>query len=94
VVTGASDGIGKEYAIELARRGSNVCLVGRSKEKLVAVEEEIKKSTPNVSTRVVIIDLAHATEATWTKFAAEIADLNITILSTLVSGLKKKSQLY
>jgi 17beta-estradiol 17-dehydrogenase / very-long-chain 3-oxoacyl-CoA reductase len=80
VVTGASDGIGKEYAIELARRGSNVCLVGRSKEKLDAVQEEIKKSTPNAQTRVVIIDLAHANEATWAKFAAEIADLNATIL--------------
>ena len=81
VVTGASDGIGKEYAIELARRGSNVCLVGRSKEKLDAVQEEIKKNTPNAQTRVVIIDLAHANEVSWVKFATDIADLNITILS-------------
>ena len=93
MVTGASDGIGKEYAIELARRGSNVCLVGRSKEKLDAVQEEIKKSTPNAQTRVVIIDLAHANEATWAKFAAEIADLNATILSKPDLTLRLKQSL-
>ncbi len=34
LVTGASSGIGREFAIELAKRGINVVLVGRNKERL------------------------------------------------------------
>ena len=41
VVTGATDGIGKAYAIEFSRRGMNVVLISRSAEKLQAVAQEI-----------------------------------------------------
>lgn len=41
VVTGASDGIGKFGAIELAKQGANVIVVGRSPEKTAAVAKEI-----------------------------------------------------
>uniref|UniRef100_A0A8C6WG57 Hydroxysteroid (20-beta) dehydrogenase 2 n=1 Tax=Neogobius melanostomus TaxID=47308 RepID=A0A8C6WG57_9GOBI len=41
VVTGATSGIGKAYAIELARRGLDVVLVGRSEDKLRTVAMEI-----------------------------------------------------
>uniref|UniRef100_A0A8C6ZLI8 3-ketoacyl-CoA reductase n=1 Tax=Nothoprocta perdicaria TaxID=30464 RepID=A0A8C6ZLI8_NOTPE len=41
VVTGATDGIGKAYAEELARRGMKVALISRSKEKLDQVASEI-----------------------------------------------------
>jgi len=43
VVTGATDGIGKEYARELARQGLNLVLISRTKEKLIAVTNEIGK---------------------------------------------------
>lgn len=41
VVTGASDGIGKAYAFELARLGFNVVLISRTAAKLEAVADEI-----------------------------------------------------
>jgi len=41
VVTGATDGIGKAYAVELGRRGLNIVLISRSAEKLQAVAQEI-----------------------------------------------------
>lgn len=40
-VTGSSDGIGKEYAKELARQGINVVLIARNEAKLKAVADEI-----------------------------------------------------
>ena len=43
VVTGASSGIGKAYAKELAARGCHVVLVARSNDKLVALAGEIKR---------------------------------------------------
>ncbi|CAG02897.1 unnamed protein product [Tetraodon nigroviridis] len=42
VVTGATSGIGKAYAAELARRGLNVVLVSRCNKKLQAVAKEIE----------------------------------------------------
>jgi len=41
IVTGATDGIGKEYARELARLGMNIILMSRSMDKLTRVAQEI-----------------------------------------------------
>ena len=41
LVTGASDGIGREAAITYARYGASVILLGRSEEKLRSVAQEI-----------------------------------------------------
>ena len=43
VITGASSGIGEAAAIEFAKNGSNVILVGRRKEKLLEVEKKLSK---------------------------------------------------
>ena len=43
LITGATDGIGKEAAIELAKKGCNLILIGRNKEKGEKVVEEIRK---------------------------------------------------
>lgn len=42
IVTGASDGLGKEVALKLAGVGINVALVARNKEKLEEVKKQIK----------------------------------------------------
>jgi len=40
-VTGASDGIGKEFAFQLAKAGFNVLLVARNEEFLSSAASEI-----------------------------------------------------
>lgn len=42
VVTGASSGIGRELARELAKRGFDLILVGRRKERLICLQKEMK----------------------------------------------------
>ena len=42
LVTGASSGIGRDMAKELAKRGYNLILVARDEQKLKEVSEEIK----------------------------------------------------
>jgi short-subunit dehydrogenase len=41
VITGASDGIGKEFASQLAKKKFNVLLVSRTESKLQALAEEL-----------------------------------------------------
>jgi len=40
VVTGSSDGIGKEIALRLAKDGVKLALIARNEEKLAAVSKE------------------------------------------------------
>jgi 3-oxoacyl-[acyl-carrier protein] reductase len=49
LITGASQGIGRACAIELARAGATVALAARNQEKLDAVANEIRSSGGNAS---------------------------------------------
>ena len=42
MITGASDGLGRAYAMELAKAGFNIILVARSPEKMEKVAQEIR----------------------------------------------------
>lgn len=41
MITGSTDGIGKEYAKQLAQRGINIVLIARNESKLIDVSKEI-----------------------------------------------------
>ena len=45
LITGASEGIGKEAALEFARQGAHVVLIARSQDKLEAIYDEIEATT-------------------------------------------------
>lgn len=53
LVTGASSGIGKEIAIQVARMGANLILNARNEERLKVVANQISKD----STKIIIGDL-------------------------------------
>lgn len=57
LVTGASSGIGEEFARQLAARGAHVVLVARSAEKLERLAGDLR-STHGVQVRVMPADLA------------------------------------
>lgn len=58
LVTGATDGIGKGFCIELAKKGLNIILVSRSKSKLSKVSEELKEINKNIKTLIVEFDFS------------------------------------
>jgi 17beta-estradiol 17-dehydrogenase / very-long-chain 3-oxoacyl-CoA reductase len=56
VITGASEGIGRAYSEELARRGINVFLISRSEQKLRTLGERLENEY-NIKTTIFPIDL-------------------------------------
>jgi hypothetical protein len=60
LITGASSGIGRASAIQFAKKGANVILVARNKEKLLQADKDLKKF--NVSTLVCECDISNKTQ--------------------------------
>lgn len=62
LVTGATQGVGKETALQLARKGAQVVIVGRSKTRTAATVEWIKKETGNDHVEFLVADLSSQQE--------------------------------
>jgi uncharacterized protein len=79
LVTGASSGIGESFARELARRGADLVLVARSRDKLTTLAANLNRSF-GVAADVAVVDLARHSAAE--DLAAELSgrDLQIDIL--------------
>ncbi|WP_299029146.1 SDR family oxidoreductase [uncultured Thermanaerothrix sp.] len=58
LITGATDGIGKVTARELAKQGAQVVIVGRNPEKTAQVAEELRRVSDNPKVDYLIADLA------------------------------------
>lgn len=72
LITGATGGMGRVVATELARRGATVALVARDLEKGEAVRREIVASTGNASVDLFIADLAEFGDVQ--RLAAEVRE--------------------
>lgn len=62
LVTGATNGIGKITALELARQGAHVIIVGRSPAKTAAVAEELRRQSGSSAVDYLLADLAQVDE--------------------------------
>ncbi|MFZ4816202.1 MAG: SDR family NAD(P)-dependent oxidoreductase [Phototrophicaceae bacterium] len=58
VVTGSTDGIGKQIALGLARGGAQILIVGRNPQKAQRVLEEIRAIHPSASPEFATFDLS------------------------------------
>jgi short-subunit dehydrogenase len=76
VVTGASDGIGREIVRDLAARRLNVVLVARRGDRLEALAAETRKA--GVEARVLVADLANSADID--RVLAETDGLDIGLL--------------
>jgi uncharacterized protein len=78
VVTGASSGIGAVYADRLARRGYDLILVARNRERLDALARHIGEDTGR-AVDVVTADLTRAADLRWVESRLR-EDASITLL--------------
>lgn len=77
VVTGASAGLGAEFARQLAARGLHVVLAARRAERLTALAAELE-AAHSVQTRSIPVDLATADGPA--RLVAAVADLDVGLL--------------
>jgi len=76
LVTGCTQGIGKEYAMALARNGLNIVLISRNKQKLDNVANEIRDSY-KVDTMTVVADFTNP--ETISKAVKKVKSANIDL---------------
>ncbi|MDC2172607.1 SDR family NAD(P)-dependent oxidoreductase [Bacteroides thetaiotaomicron] len=72
LVTGSSDGIGKETAKTLAKQGHTIIMHGRNPEKTKAAYEEVKKESGNDKVKYYLADFLSLAEVR--KFADKIKE--------------------
>lgn len=90
VITGASDGIGKEFSIQLAKRGFNIALIAKNDEKLTNVEREIQQRYPQVQTMKIVKDFKNSMEPKfYEEIASQLSNVNVSILINNVGVLLK-----
>lgn len=78
LITGASNGIGKACARVFARKGYNLVLVARHREKLEAVKAELNEY--NVNIKIVVMDLTGEDSAVDLYNDLMLEDISIDIL--------------
>jgi uncharacterized protein len=62
LITGASAGIGREFARQLAGRAGSLVLVARRLERLEELRDELTKKDPNLNVHVRPVDLSQGSE--------------------------------
>lgn len=80
MITGASDGLGKEFALQIARAGFNVLLVSRTESKLISLADEIKSKNPATQTKILAMDFAQNKDSDYEQLKGLVDGLDIAIL--------------
>lgn len=105
VITGATDGIGREFALQLGKAGFNVFMASRSEAKLETLASEIRQcfsgffvsddsmvypGSIGVESRFYAIDFAEkGNEESWQGLFVALSSLNIGVL-----GISKQILLF
>ncbi|XP_013784109.2 inactive hydroxysteroid dehydrogenase-like protein 1 [Limulus polyphemus] len=79
VVTGGTDGIGKAYCREFAKRGLNIIIISRSLDKLKTTAEELEKDF-GVATGIIQADFTEISRDLYTEIKEQLEDKEIGIL--------------
>ncbi|KAJ9629708.1 hypothetical protein H2203_002089 [Taxawa tesnikishii (nom. ined.)] len=80
VITGASDGIGKEYALQLAAKGFNIVLVSRTKSKLESLASDIESKYGSVQTKILAMDFAQNRDSDFDALRSLVSGVEVAIL--------------
>nr|XP_043606065.1 very-long-chain 3-oxoacyl-CoA reductase 1-like [Erigeron canadensis] len=87
LVTGSTDGIGKAFAFELAKKGLNLILVGRNPKKLEDVTNEIQSKFSKTRIKNVVFDFSGNISEGIKKISDVIEGLDVGVLINNVGSV-------
>lgn len=97
LITGASDGLGKALAYEMAERGYNLALSARRAEKLEAIKDDLGKKHPQqrVETAVLDVNDLSAVRPCLEELQRKLGQLDIVMVNAGIAyaGVLGKSEL-
>lgn len=87
VITGASDGIGKALAMEMAKRGYNLALSARRDNLLEDLKQEIQKNFPSRTVVTEVLDVTDYSqvEKVFSRFSESLGSLDIVVANAGIS---------
>ncbi|CAD8186168.1 unnamed protein product [Paramecium octaurelia] len=81
LITGGAGGIGREFALDLARKGFNLIIVDFNQAGLDSIQQEIKQIKNDLMVKTLLLDFSKGDNAEFfKKFQQEISKLDISIL--------------
>ncbi|KAK4044082.1 hypothetical protein C8A01DRAFT_12425 [Parachaetomium inaequale] len=80
VVTGASDGLGKEFASQLAAKGFNLVLVSRTQSKLDTLARELTLRWSGLQAKTLAMDYSEDNDADYERLTQLLSGLDVGIL--------------
>jgi 17beta-estradiol 17-dehydrogenase / very-long-chain 3-oxoacyl-CoA reductase len=80
IVTGATDGIGKGMAFELARKGCNIILISRTPSRLEECKNELLAKHSKVTVETLDIDFSNLDDAAMKRISQMIESKDIGVL--------------
>lgn len=89
LITGATSGIGKELAVQLANKGHKVALVGRREERLDELKKEIGE---NAYTHPLDVTDHDTAEEVYQRLIDEMGGMDMMILNAGVGRIKTHAQ--
>ena len=94
LITGASAGIGREFARQLAGRARSLILVARREERLNQLRDELRQQHPNLTVHIRKADLADLAQLKELKGGLSMKRLmSIFWSTTRVSAIAVRSRL-
>ncbi|MGJ8673119.1 SDR family NAD(P)-dependent oxidoreductase [Rubritalea sp.] len=77
LITGASSGIGKEFATQLANKGANLILIARTQSDLTKLEEELECQCTDIWIKTIATDLTRPNSSR--NLVAQINGLGLSV---------------